>query len=225
MSSYIASVQEILTMLRATGGRLPYEIGAFVVLQACEAILDRPRRLDPTVVHITEGGEVVVEGASHADATASANSLVHMLAALMVAARSEVPPAFVRIIERPKQPDLRRLRDELEAALLPLNRSASKRVLSRQVRDLLRGDRKPAGELSTREADASLDAWLGIIRHEIPSSEDPVDRARELLADNDPLLEGLEEESRRPAATALAVVFGVLAVLIAAGAYHFLLSR
>ena len=214
-SGFIASVQEILVMLRATEGRLPHEVGAFIALQSCEAVLDRPRRIDPSVVHVTAEGEVVLDGAPDAAPSEASASVVDLLASLMVAARNEVPPAFVRIIERKTPTELPRLRDEIEAGLLPLNRSASRRILSRQVRDLLRGDHNPAPKLSSREADASLDAWLGVVRHEIPLADDPVEKARAFIEAPDPLLEGIEEEGSRGGAWLFGILLGV--VLAAGG--------
>lgn len=58
---------------------------------------------------------------------------------------------------------LRGYRDEIEAALVPLNRAAARRVLSRQLRDLQRPKREgqEQARLDPEGADADLDALLG----------------------------------------------------------------
>src|SRR3954465_15419416 len=55
------SVDELLGGLKRRGLPLPFEIGAFIALEACEQIVDRPVRFDSHDIGIGDIGEVVFE--------------------------------------------------------------------------------------------------------------------------------------------------------------------
>ncbi|MEO0325762.1 MAG: hypothetical protein AAF447_22590 [Myxococcota bacterium] len=133
--------------LDARGGRLPFEIGAYVALEVCERLLEGPAMLDAEDVRVAPDGVVSVYALpGSADGASAARSVAAILAQLLVAAGGNVPPALLRLVdEGPSggQWSLPRLRDELEATLVPLNRSAARRVLARMVRDLSK-DPEPA---------------------------------------------------------------------------------
>lgn len=163
------SVEELVAILRRKKARVPFEIGAFVALEACEAMMAGPARISPTDVRIADDGTVSVfappNSASNADA---AQSVVRVLAHLLVAAGPGVPPVLLELVERGPSDgrwDLSRLRDELEASLVPLNRQAARRVLSRMLREAARDGavRKSSLPPAPREddIDAALDALVG----------------------------------------------------------------
>jgi hypothetical protein len=96
-------------------------------------------------------------------------SVIDLLAQLLVAAGPGVPPRLLSLIEERAQTrkwDLARLRDELESALVPLNRGASRRVLSRMLRETKRADGPSAVAPAPRpipdegDMDAELDALM-----------------------------------------------------------------
>mgnify|MGYP001824192047 FL=1 len=158
-------VGQLVEELEERGDRLPFEIGAFVALEACEGLLRESVKLEPDDVRVTlEGSVVVADSAESADPDEAARSLVSVLARLLVAAGPGVPPYLLELVkeattsQRPS--DLRQLHDAIEASLIPINRGASRRVLARLVRE---SDRPPAPivpELSPRELDAELDELL-----------------------------------------------------------------
>ena len=158
-------VGQLVEGLEERGDRLPFEIGAFVALEACEGLLRESVKLEPDHVRVTLDGAVVVsDSAESADPDEAARSLVSVLARLLVAAGPGVPPDLLELVkenttsQRPS--DLRHLHDAIEASLVPINRGASRRVLARLVRD---SDRPPAAvvpEVSPRELDAELDELL-----------------------------------------------------------------
>lgn len=173
MAAERVSVEEVVGLLVRRRGRLPFEIGAFVALEACEALLEQgPALVSSADVCIDGEGRVQVTAEPGGASTGqSAQALAQVLARLLVAAGHAVPPALLGLVERgPEGGDwsLARLHDELEASLLPLNRSAARRVLSRTLRELHRGaplashpppvdDIEPAADV-----DAELDDFLGL---------------------------------------------------------------
>jgi hypothetical protein len=157
-------VGQLVEELEQRGDRLPFEIGAFVALEACEGLLQESVKLDADDVRVTLEGSVVVSGeAERAEPDAAARSLVSVLARLLVAAGPGVPPYLLQLVEESsgQNPrDLRHLHDAIEASLIPINRGASRRVLARLVRE---SDRPPAPEVpqvSPQELDAELDELL-----------------------------------------------------------------
>lgn len=132
------SLAELVFALKARGARIPFEIGAFVALEACEQVMARPGLVKPHLVHVAADGGVHVSALPVADESTAAKAMVDLLAHVLVAAGAGVPPTLVAFIEG-ATPDaarsLTRVRAELRAALMPLNRQASRRVLSRLIRE------------------------------------------------------------------------------------------
>lgn len=178
------TVEELLAHMSTRSQRLPFEIGAFVALEVCESLMDAPAVVTTRSVRITDEGVVsVFAPPNSASGAEAARSVAGVLASLLVAAGSGVPPMLLQLVEQGPSDgrwDLGRLRDELEASLVPLNRSAARRVLSRLVRDLRRPPRRasqrppsatapattappPAlpAEILDGDPDADLDALLG----------------------------------------------------------------
>jgi len=162
------TVAELVRLLKQRHARLPFEIGAFVALEVAERVIESPATPGVDDVRLTEDGVVSVyapsSGASTEDA---ARSVVGILAHLLVAAGSGVPPVFLELVEtgpRGGVLDLALLKDELEASLLPLNRSAARRVLSRLLRETGKGAQvreAPPTKLTASDVDDDLDALLG----------------------------------------------------------------
>ncbi|MEM7138785.1 MAG: hypothetical protein AAF500_19565 [Myxococcota bacterium] len=159
-------VGQLVRELEQRGDRLPFEIGAFVALEACEGLLQESVTLRADDVRVTaEGSVVVASSAKRAEPDEAARSLVSVLQQLLVAAGPGVPPYLLQLVresatgEPPR--DLKHLHDAIEASLIPLNRGASRRVLARLVRE---SERPPAPEeaaIDPEELDAELDELLG----------------------------------------------------------------
>lgn len=158
-------VGQLVDELEQRGDRLPFEIGAFVALEACEGLLQESVKLEPDDVRVTlEGSVLVADSAASADPDEAARSLVSVLARLLVAAGPGVPPYLLQLVKESAtgeaSRDLKTLHDAIEASLIPINRGASRRVLARLVRE---SDRPPAPEIpevDPRELDAELDELL-----------------------------------------------------------------
>ena len=169
MSGMGVTVEELVRVLKEKRTRIPYEIGAFVVLEACEAVQARPTVVEASGVRISDDGRVAVDAQTQGARVAEASqSLSKLLAYVLVAAGPGVPPALLDLVEGGPSDggwDLGRFRDELEAALVPLNRGAARRVLSRMLREAAgefrshRNSVRPRPE--TDQLDAELDGLLG----------------------------------------------------------------
>lgn len=170
------TLQELLSTLKARKVRVPSEIGAFVALEVCESLGRGPARVATADVRIADDGTIsLFVPPNSATLEEAARAVVGLLASVLVAAGTGAPAALIRLVEdgAPTGPGcLDRLRDDLEAALVPLNRGAARRVLARMVRE------------AKRDAPRALSERPG-----------PVDR---MDADLDDLLDPRSTEHRSP---------------------------
>lgn len=158
------TIADFVEGCRNREGRLPFEIGAFVALEICEALLTQgPAVASSKDTRISAEGTVAVYAPPHsASSEEAARSVVDILAHLLVASGTGVPPVLLSLVERGPSNgiwDLSKLRDELEASLVPLNRSAARRVLSRLLKET-KSRRAAAPIPSADSVDADLDALL-----------------------------------------------------------------
>ncbi len=220
MTELGATIEDLVRTMKARKLRVPAEIGTFVALECAERLLEGPALVTMKDVRLSDEGLVSIYVTPRsASAEASAQSLVSMLAGLLVAAGTAVPTPLIGIVESggPSGPDaLIALRDMLEAALVPLNRQAARRVLSRMIREARRPstERPPplpsGGGAVSGGVDDDLDSLLGdaptpSTPHDgrstapYPSSFDPGPIERSVPATELPRLDGarLEGSSRR----------------------------
>lgn len=164
------NLEQLLQTLKRKGIPLPFEIGTFVALQACEALGDRWGVLRLAEVWLADDGEVAVTPETTARSEEGATrAVVTLLADLLVAAAPGVPAMLLSLIERGPSDGtwtLASVRDDLEASLVPLNRGATRRVLSRLLREAKREGDRPSlrpntGAPSQGQMDDELDALLG----------------------------------------------------------------
>lgn len=165
------SVDELIGGLKRRGLPLPFEIGAFIALEACEQIVDRPVRLDAHDIGIGDIGEVVCATQKSASTEeSSVRSIMILLSELLVCSAPGVPTMLLELVERGPSSNawkLDRLRDDLEACLVPLNRGATRRVLARLVREakkagIERNSSRPSVVPAAAEIDAQFDALMGL---------------------------------------------------------------
>lgn len=167
------TAEELVRVLQRRGIPLPSEIGAFIVLEACEKLSSRPVQLSTREIFITEQGDVETAERLRAQSdAAAASALLGVLAELLVCAAPGVPAMLLDLVEHgPNERNLTLglLRSDLEACLLPLNRAATRRVLSRLVREVRKtapgGSARPVtpgipGEVAS-DVDATFDDLLG----------------------------------------------------------------
>jgi hypothetical protein len=158
------TAEDLVRALKRRKAALPAEIGSFVVLEACEAQLrGGPARLSAAHVLISEEGTIQL-AAMQACAELEATQTLHQLLAFMLVAAGPAPlPALMRLLEKGPSRGvwtLAALRDDLEASLVPLNRTASRRVLSRFVREIGWAERAPARKPTFQDLDSELSSFL-----------------------------------------------------------------
>jgi hypothetical protein len=168
------SAEELLRALERRDATLPAEISTFLVLEGCESMIENgPRELAGLAsVRVSEHGTVTLGGPA-CDDEASARALHRLLSSLLEAAGPSLPPALRALSENGPRGgafSLGALRDELEAALVPLNRNASRRVLSRFAREAAH----PL--MASEDVDAALNSLLGV--GELPANDAPGGAAR-----------------------------------------------
>jgi hypothetical protein len=161
------SVDELVRALERKAATLPAEIAAFIVFSGCETMIEQgPRELVGLAqVRVSENGTVVLTG-SPCEEELGARTLHRVLVRLLHAAGANLPHALQRLLERPEQEvhTLRQLLDQLEATLVPLNRTASRRVLARFAREAAYPLIEP------HEVDAALNSLLA---EEVPANDAP----------------------------------------------------
>jgi hypothetical protein len=165
MSELGATIEDLVSTMRARKLRVPAEIGTFVALECAERLIESPAIVTMRDVRVSEEGLVSIYVTPRsASAEASAQSLVSMLAGLLVAAGTAVPTPLIGIVESGGSTGpqaLVSLRDTLEAALVPLNRQAARRVLSRMIREARRPTTARPPLPAVGGVDDALDSLLG----------------------------------------------------------------
>ncbi|MCZ7686927.1 MAG: hypothetical protein M5U28_52560 [Sandaracinaceae bacterium] len=95
------TVEDLVAMAKQRRARIPSEIGAFLALEVCEALIDGPAAVRTTDVRIADDGTISVFAPPHSATTdEAARSVVAMLGALLVAAGTGVPRSLVALIEK-----------------------------------------------------------------------------------------------------------------------------
>ena len=196
------TVEDLVRTAKQRGARIPSEIGAFVALEVCEALIRGPAAVRTSDVRIADDGTVgVFAPPGSATSEEAARSVLALLGALLVAAGTGVPRGLVALIENGPSSgrlDLSSLRDDLEASLVPLNRAAARRVLSRMLRDVRRPRLEEAAAPEPAAApeetlDAQLDALLE--GQGIAPAPPPAPSAAELDAELDATISELDAPS------------------------------
>src|SRR5687768_11841716 len=113
------SIDDLVTSLKSRRLRIPSEIGAFVALETCEALEGGPAAIRGSDVRIADDGTVsVIAAPNSATPEEAARAVTSILASLLVAAGTGVPPVLISLIEHGPETGphaLERLREELES--------------------------------------------------------------------------------------------------------------
>lgn len=131
------TLREVMAAARARAAGLAAEVAGYLVLGASDQVLGGARCLGPEDVALTDDGQVrVVAGRSGSDAEAEA--CLRRLLGQLLAHASSVTPALLRASSREAGAGVQSLVNELEAALIPVNRAAGRRACARLHRDTVR---------------------------------------------------------------------------------------
>lgn len=127
------SLGQILAAVRSTEAALVGEVAGYLVLGAADAAQKAPTQADLGTIFIDENGEVLLRGAL-SEPSEVEQDLRDILGWLLDEVRSSFPN-LRRVAERPEPRGLVSLITELETALVPVNRRAARRSLSRLARE------------------------------------------------------------------------------------------
>jgi hypothetical protein len=134
---------EVMSAARCRAASLVSEVAGYIVLGAADQVAGAPRAVGDGDVALAEDGLLrLLTGAAASESEAEA-SLRRLLGRLLGVSAS-VTPALLRVSQREPAAGLAALIRELEAALIPVNRAAAKRAMSRLHRDVTRA--KAAGK-------------------------------------------------------------------------------
>jgi hypothetical protein len=141
-------VSEVIDAARRGRALLAPEIAGYLVLGAADQLARAPALLDEHRCGVlVEGGRVVLAPSPPSSAIDSERTLRDLLKRLLEAASGRAP-ALYAVANGPAKGNVAVLVAELESALIPVNRSAAGRALSRLARDAVRarskrGDQPP----------------------------------------------------------------------------------
>jgi hypothetical protein len=128
---------EVLAAAHTHAAALPGELAGYLLLATADQVAAAPRC--PALQEVAlddDGGVRVVGGAAVTDSQAEGR--LRELFGVTLAKSAPVSPALTRVAQRDPSGSVRGLIQELEAALIPLNRGASRRALSRLCRETMR---------------------------------------------------------------------------------------
>ncbi len=145
------SLLEILAAARAHVAPLAAESAGYLLLAVADHVVSAPRVATADDVELMPDGTVRLRRGASSDT--GVEPAIRQLLARTLEVSSSVGPALRRAAERREETGLSALVRELETALIPVNRAAAKRALSRLHRETERA--KAAGKL-----DALLEAEL-----------------------------------------------------------------
>jgi hypothetical protein len=131
------TLREVLAAARARRASVAAELAGYLVLAAADQVAGAPRLTEPADIELGEDGSVRASGGAASSAADAERSLRSLLSRLLEVA-SSATPALIRAAQSPAAAGVDALVVELETALIPVNRSASRRALARLHRETAR---------------------------------------------------------------------------------------
>lgn len=140
------SLLEIMAAARGHAAPLAAESAGYLLLAVADQVVAAPRRVTPGEIELFQDGSVRLGGRS-ACAPVEAEQTLRRLLARVLEVSSSVGPGLRRAGERRDETGLAGLVRELEVALIPVNRGAARRALSRLHRETQRA--RETGKLAS----------------------------------------------------------------------------
>jgi hypothetical protein len=160
---------EVLAAAKKHAAALPGELAGYLLLATADQVAAAPRCPALQDVALDEDGGVRVVGGAAASDT-QAERRLRELFGFTLGHSAPVTAALTRVAQRGTSGSVRGLAQELEAALIPLNRGASRRALSRLCRETMRAvARGELADLAPLAAEAE-----GRAQPSAPPQRDPI---------------------------------------------------
>src|SRR5580658_3731351 len=147
------TLEEVFVVVRAKRVPLAPELAGYLVLEIAEHVDPAGGDVDPKSVFVGEEGTVALVRPRREAASGDAETSVRSTLARLLEASGSQTPALAAAARRPSGPGLALLAEEIEAALIPVNRAAGRRALARLAREVKR-------------------VTLGVGRNALPSNAD-----------------------------------------------------
>ncbi len=130
------TLEEIFAVVSQKRAPLAPELAGYLVLELAEGV-GNAGEIDPRYVYVSEEGSVALVRGPNEAAGDAEGSLRKLLAKLLETAGAQTP-ALASVARRKGGQGVLVLIEELEASLIPVNRSAGKRALARLARETKR---------------------------------------------------------------------------------------
>jgi hypothetical protein len=147
------TLDEVFTVVGSKRVPLAPELAGYLVLEVAEHADPAGGDIDPKSVFIGEEGSVALIKARREGAVEGTEASVRATLARLLEASGTQTPALAAAARRKSGAGLRALAEEIEAALIPVNRAAGRRALARLAREVKR-------------------VTLGVGRNALPSNAD-----------------------------------------------------
>jgi hypothetical protein len=161
------TLDEVFTVLGARRVPLAPELAGYLSLEIAEHADPAGGDVDPRSVFVSEEGTVALVKPRRESASGDAETSVRAILARLLEASGTQTPALAAASKRKGGPGLPALADELETALIPVNRAAGRRALARLAREVRR-------------------VTLGVGRNASPASGDALPPTRRASAPSNP---------------------------------------
>jgi hypothetical protein len=153
------TLEEVFTVLGARRVPLAPELAGYLVLEIAEHADPSGGDVDPRAVFVSEEGTVALVKPRREGVAGSAEISIRAMLTRLLDASGSQTPALAAAGKRRSIAGLPALAEELEIALIPVNRAAGRRALARLAREVRR-------------------VTLGVGRNALPSSSDAVPSSR-----------------------------------------------
>jgi hypothetical protein len=133
----VIHLDAILAAVQARQVPLAAETAGYLLVDLAGVCVSEYLAIDPSAIVVSEDGVVALVSAAESDEPRTEASLRAILGTLLAAGGSSTP-ALQAMVERPAEGAVAHFVAELEAALIPLNRSAGRRAVARLAREARR---------------------------------------------------------------------------------------
>ena len=132
------TLDELLNVVSSKRVPLAPELAGYLVLEIAEHADPQGGDVDSQSVYVGEEGTVALVKPRRDRPRGDAETSVRAILGKLIEASGSQTPALAAASKRATGPGLRALADELEAALIPVNRAAGRRALARLAREVRR---------------------------------------------------------------------------------------
>jgi hypothetical protein len=132
------TLEEVFVVVRAKRVPLAPELAGYLVLEIAEHADPAGGDVDPKSVFVGEEGTVALVRPRRETASGDAEGSIRTALARLLEASGSHTPALAAAARRKSGPGLHVLAEEIEAALIPVNRAAGRRALARLAREVKR---------------------------------------------------------------------------------------